>query len=55
MNNPNGIQLYTKAGDFKSKTSIMRYQEEFELYGSSGEEIKGKSWRKVGPRTPTLA
>ena len=47
VNNPNGIQLYTKAGDFKSKTSIMRYQEEFELYGSSGEEIKGKSWRKV--------
>lgn len=47
VNNPNGIQLYNKAGDFKSKTNIIRYQDEFELYGSYGAEIKGKHWRKV--------
>ncbi len=46
VNNPNGIQLYSKVGDFKSKTKSMRYQDEFGLYGSN-EDINGKSWRRV--------
>lgn len=47
VENANGIQLYSKAGDIESKTAVMRYQDDFELYGDYGKEVKNQIWRKI--------